>query len=76
MSHGFAPSNPSTGLGPDPAAMEVALNDFHSVGYLRHNARRLEHLNSLGLDISGRSVLELGAGIGDHTHARAPSRRL
>src|SRR5690348_6158763 len=41
--------------------------DFHSDRYLRHNARRLEHLATLNLQLSGRSVLELGAGIGDHT---------
>ncbi len=41
--------------------------DFHSPRYLRHTARRLEHLATLGLDLAGRSVLELGAGIGDLT---------
>ena len=50
----------------------VPINDsahvFHSDDYLRHNARRLEHLASLRLPVSGRSVLEVGAGIGDHTH--------
>lgn len=40
---------------------------FQSDLYIRHNARRLEHLASLGLNLSGRSVLELGAGIGDHS---------
>jgi SAM-dependent methyltransferase len=40
---------------------------FHSDEYLRHNARRLEHLATLGLSLAGRSVLEVGAGIGDHT---------
>ncbi|MEG4231950.1 hypothetical protein QUA40_07545 [Microcoleus sp. Pol11C3] len=40
---------------------------FHCDGYLRHNQRKLEHLASLGLDIVGKTVLELGAGIGDHT---------
>ena len=44
-----------------------ALDDFRSTSYLRHNARRLEHLASLNLDIAGKTVLELGAGIGDHT---------
>lgn len=43
------------------------LLEFHSDHYLRHNARRLEHLASLHLPISGKSVLEVGAGIGDHT---------
>jgi len=40
---------------------------FRSPRYQRHNARRLEHLASLGLDLHGKSVLELGAGVGDHT---------
>jgi len=66
MSQGDA-RDPPAGPGTDPAAMEAALEDFHSVKYLRHNARRLEHLASLNLDISDRSVLELGAGVGDHT---------
>jgi hypothetical protein len=35
--------------------------------YRRHNSRRLEHLATLGLQIAGRRVLELGAGVGDHT---------
>lgn len=46
---------------PDPTEF------FHRVAYQRHNARRLEHLASLNLDLYERSVLELGAGIGDHT---------
>ena len=41
--------------------------EFHGWHYLRHNQRRLEHLASLGLPLSGRTVLEVGAGIGDHT---------
>lgn len=41
---------------------------FHSNDYLRLNSRRLEHLASLGLPLSGQSVLEVGAGIGDHSH--------
>lgn len=40
---------------------------FHRPNYLRHNARRLEHLASLDLSLAGRTVLEVGAGIGDHT---------
>ncbi len=40
---------------------------FQSDLYIRHNARRLEHLASLHLNLAGRSVLELGAGIGDHS---------
>ncbi len=41
---------------------------FHSSEYLRHNARRQEHLATLGLNLRDQSVLEVGAGIGDHTH--------
>jgi len=40
---------------------------FLSHDYQRHNQRRLEHLASLGLNITGLTVLEVGAGIGDHT---------
>src|SRR5690242_6357837 len=43
------------------------ISAFQYDGYRRHNSRRLEHLSSLGLPIAGRQVLELGAGIGDHT---------
>lgn len=41
---------------------------FHSNHYLRHTARRLEHLASLRIPVAGMSVLEVGAGIGDHSH--------
>ena len=40
---------------------------FLEVEYQKHNIARLSHLESLGLDLSGKNVLELGAGIGDHT---------
>jgi hypothetical protein len=43
------------------------ISEFHSWDYLRHNQRRQEHLASLGLPIAERSVIETGAGIGDHT---------
>jgi hypothetical protein len=48
-------------------AHELPQQIFHSHHYLRHNQRRQEHLASLNLELSDRSVLELGAGIGDHT---------
>lgn len=41
--------------------------DFHSDRYLRNTARRMEHLASLGLELDNKSVLEVGAGIGDLT---------
>ncbi|PCJ18738.1 MAG: hypothetical protein COB02_09910 [Candidatus Cloacimonadota bacterium] len=47
--------------------IQEAVNLFHSGGYLRHNARRLEHLQSLRIPIVGKTVLEVGAGIGDHS---------
>ncbi len=50
------PANPM-----DPIAV------FHSEHYQRHNQKRLEHLASLNLEVAGKSVLEVGAGIGDHT---------
>jgi hypothetical protein len=40
---------------------------FHAPFYIRHNQRRLEHLASLGLDLCDKTVLEPGAGIGDHS---------
>src|SRR5437660_6383614 len=45
----------------------MSVDHFLSEEYQRHNRRRQEHLASLGLDFTGRSVLEVGAGIGDHT---------
>lgn len=41
---------------------------FHSQHYQRHNQKRLEHLASLNLDLVNCTVLEVGAGIGDHTN--------
>lgn len=35
--------------------------------YQKINVARLQHLESLGLDLSKKSVIEFGAGIGDHT---------
>ena len=40
---------------------------FQTAHYQRHNQRRQEHLATLGLNLAGRSVLEVGAGVGDHT---------
>lgn len=41
--------------------------DFWSTHYMRHNQRRQEHLASLNLPFADRTVLETGAGLGDHT---------
>lgn len=43
------------------------LGDYRSARWMRNNARRLEFLASLRLPVTSRTVLELGAGIGDHT---------
>lgn len=45
----------------------MGLDTFTSDAYQRHNRRRQEHLASLNLSIACREVLEVGAGIGDHT---------
>ncbi len=48
-------------LGSDPS------RNFSNQWYIRHNQRRQEHLASLGLDLFNKTVLETGAGIGDHS---------
>lgn len=52
---------------PEPKILS-SVDVFHSVYHLQHTQRRLEHLATLGLDIAGKTVLEVGAGIGDHTN--------
>lgn len=47
--------------------MTFSEQHFHSVGYLVYNRAQLRHLGSLGLPWKGKSILELGAGIGDYT---------
>jgi ubiquinone/menaquinone biosynthesis C-methylase UbiE len=54
-------------FGCEITAANDSLRAFHSDHYLRHNARRLEHLASLRIPVSGMTVLEVGAGIGDHS---------
>ena len=41
--------------------------DFLNSHYQWHNISKFQHLESLGLDLNNKSVLEFGAGIGDHT---------
>ena len=43
------------------------LDSFRSDHYIRHNQRRQEHLASLNLNFTNKTVLEVGAGIGDHS---------
>src|SRR5262249_20902522 len=42
-------------------------SDFWSEPYRRHRQRGLEHLAYLRIVLESKSVLEVGAGIGDHT---------
>lgn len=54
-------------INPLRAAGTLEGSAFRTHHYHRHNCRRQEHLASLGLDLINKSVLEVGAGIGDHT---------
>jgi hypothetical protein len=58
-------SNNGTTNSKQPRLSPIA--DFHSHHYLKHNQRRQEHLSTLGLNLVGKTVLEVGAGIGDHS---------
>lgn len=51
--------SPATGPRPDPRRR------FHRDEQLRLNARRTEHLSWLGLVRTGKTALEVGAGLGD-----------
>jgi len=50
-----------------PKRKQSSAANFFDPFYQAHNIARLSHLESLGLQLSNRKVLELGAGIGDHT---------
>ncbi len=52
---------------PTESAVAQAREAFRAPRYLRHNARRQEHLAAMGLELSNKTVLEFGAGIGDHS---------
>ncbi len=41
--------------------------NFQSPNYQQINVARLQHLTSLNINFTGKHILELGAGIGDHT---------
>ena len=46
---------------------KTPFEDFQADSYREHNRRRFEHLDSLDMNLSNKSILEIGAGIGDHT---------
>jgi Methyltransferase domain len=56
-----------TGVGNDRDVQFSPLENFNHLATLGLTKRRQEHLASLGLDLVNRTVLEVGAGIGDHT---------
>lgn len=56
-----------TGVGNDLDVQSNPLENFNHLATLSLTKRRQEHLASLGLDLVNKSVLEVGAGIGDHT---------
>lgn len=43
------------------------IQSFLNPNYQQHNVARLQHLESLKLDLDNKTVLEFGAGIGDHS---------
>ena len=45
----------------------MSLATFAAKSYQEHNRARLAHLETLGLDLCEKRVLEVGAGPGDHT---------
>lgn len=47
--------------------MDRGMFNFYSEHYRRHNEARLQHLDSLGLPLRERTVLEVGSGPGQHT---------
>lgn len=47
--------------------MDRGMFNFYSDHYRRHNEARLQHLDSLGLPLRERTVLEVGSGPGHHT---------
>lgn len=59
-------ARPAEESSPESGAMDPA-TAFRNTWYHRHNLRRQEHLASLRLELEGKSVLEVGAGVGDHT---------
>jgi len=54
-------------ISPAPGAGGTPASAFHNLRYYRMNARRQEHLATLMLPIEGKTVLEIGAGVGDLT---------
>jgi SAM-dependent methyltransferase len=64
LAHGIATTRDQTVSEPLPVSAE---EHFKSLRYARMNARRLEHLAAMALAIESKTVLEIGAGIGDLT---------
>ena len=43
------------------------LHVFRDEHYICHNRARLAHFDSMGFNLNGKTVLEVGAGVGDHS---------
>ena len=55
------------GMQNDFSTVNPRLASFRDPNYLHINRARLDHLDSLGLPLAGRRILELGSGPGDLT---------
>ena len=43
------------------------LDQFHSEKSLHLTRKTLEHMDSSDIDFEGKTILEMGTGVGDHT---------
>ena len=67
MAFGISDASIDAGMQNDFSTANPRLASFRDPNYLHINRARLEHLDSLGLPLAGRRVLELGSGPGDLT---------
>lgn len=57
-----------SGIFPKNHQKEIHNSPFNNLHYQKHNIARLNHLDKLGFDFNQKTVLEFGAGTGDHTY--------
>jgi hypothetical protein len=67
MAFSISDASIDAGMQNDFSTASRRLASFRDPNYLHINRARLEHLDSLGLPLDGRRVLELGSGPGDLT---------
>lgn len=51
----------------DVGSLPLPILNFFSTHYQSINIERLKHLDSLGLNLKNKNVVDLGAGVGDHS---------